>query len=169
MSESVAPAGTPDGSGSKRTMGIDYGLRRLGIAISDPSGILATPLTTLVRRRNKRPPIPRILELAAEHNVGRFVVGLPLTEEGDENQWTRQVRLFGERLAGTSGLPVAFMDERCSSAEALHKLRLAGRNRGLRQDKGRIDAGAAAIILQDWLDERAATVAASSVNRPVQY
>ncbi len=136
-------------------MGVDYGTRRVGLALSDPSGTLATPLTTLVRRRGKRAPIGRILELARKHEVQRFVVGLPLHPQEGENTWTAEAREFGGRLQHRSGLPVHFVDESYSSAEAEARIRFIGAKRAKREEKARIDAGAAAIILQDWLDARA--------------
>lgn len=136
-------------------MGVDYGTRRVGLALSDPTGTLATPLTTLVRRRGKRAPIGRILELAGRHEVERFVVGLPLHPQEGENTWSAEAREFGRRLRDRSGLPVHFIDESYSSAEAEARIRFVGAKRAKTEDKARIDAGAAAIILQDWLDARA--------------
>ncbi len=137
-----------------RSMGVDYGRRRIGLAVSDPSGVLASPLATLVRRRGKRAPVGRVLELARDRGVRRFVVGLPLAEDGGETPWTEETRAFGDRLARRSGLPVAFMDERYSSTAAEARIRSIGLKRKQREDKGRIDAAAAAVVLQDWLDER---------------
>ena len=138
-----------------RVLALDYGTRRIGLALSDASGTLATPLTTLTRRTGKRPPIARILEIAAAHGAGCFVVGLPLDARGRQNSWTAEVREFGGRLGDRSGLPVHFIDESYSSVEAEARIRSIGLTRKKREDKGRIDAGAAAIILQDWLDARA--------------
>ncbi len=135
-----------------RTMGIDYGRRRIGVAVSDATDMLATPLTTLTRRSGKRPPVARLLEIASRRRVHLVVVGLPLDPEGRESDWTAEVRSFGERLAERGGLSVAFQDERYSSAEAEARIRSAGLPRKKREDKARIDAGAAAVILQDWLD-----------------
>lgn len=135
-----------------RVLAIDYGLRRIGIAVSDATGTLASPVTTLGRRAGKRPPIARILDLAGELGARGFVVGLPLEEEGGENDWTAEVRDFGRRLEARSGLPVHFADERYSSLEAETRIRSIGLRRKAKEDKARIDAGAAAIILQDWLD-----------------
>ena len=137
-----------------RVLALDYGTRRIGLALSDASGSLASPLTTLTRRAGKRPPIARILEIAAAHGAGRLVVGLPLDARGRENSWTAEVRDFGGRLGNRSGLPVHFIDESYSSAEAEARIRSIGLTRKKREDKARIDAGAAAIILQDWLDAR---------------
>ena len=138
-----------------RVLALDYGTRRIGLALSDASGTLATPLTTLTRRTGKRPPIARILEIAASHRAGCLVVGLPLDAGGREDSWTAEVREFGGRLGDRSGLPVHFIDESYSSVEAEARIRSIGLTRKKREDKGRIDAGAAAIILQDWLDARA--------------
>jgi len=86
--------------------------------------------------------------------VGRFVVGLPLDPDGGENSWTDEVRDFGRRLGDRSGLPVHYVDEEYSSAEAEARIRSIGLPRKRKEDKARIDAAAAAIILQDWLDAR---------------
>ena len=120
--------------------------------MSDPTGTLASPVTTLKRRAGKRPPISRILDLGSELGVHGFVVGLPLEEAGGENEWTAEVRAFGRRLGRRSGLPVHFVDERYSSLEAEVRIRTIGLRRKAKEDKARIDAGAAAIFLQDWLD-----------------
>lgn len=135
-----------------RAMGVDYGRRRIGIAVGDASDALATPLTTLARRAGKRPPVARLLEIASRHRVRLVVVGLPLDPSGRETEWTAEVRSFGERLARRGGISVVFQDERYSSAEAESRIRSAGLPRRKREDKARIDAAAAAIILQDWLD-----------------
>lgn len=136
----------------RRVLALDYGLRRIGVAVSDPTGTLASPVTTLTRRAGKRPPIARILDLGSELGVQGFVVGLPLEVSGGENEWTAEVRAFGRRLGGRSGLPVHFVDERYSSVEAEARIRSIGLRRKAKEDKARIDAGAAAIFLQDWLD-----------------
>ena len=120
--------------------------------MSDPTGALASPVTTLRRRAGKRPPIARIIDLAGELRARAFVVGLPLAVDGGENDWTEEVRAFGGRLAARSGMPVHFVDERYSSLEAEARIRSIGLRRKAREDKARIDAGAAAIFLQDWLD-----------------
>lgn len=140
----------------RRVLALDYGLRRIGVAISDATGTLATPLTTLKRRARKRPPVAAILELVSDHGVEALVVGLPLDAGGGENDWTAEVRAFGRQLEKRSGLQVFFMDERYSSLEAEARIRSIGLPRRAREDKARIDAGAAAIFLQDWLDARRA-------------
>ena len=135
-----------------RVMALDYGRRRVGVALSDATATLATPLTTLKRRAGKRPPIGQLLELANRHKVRLVVVGLPLDPDGRESDWTEEVRDFGRRLGDRSRLPVEFQDERYSSVEAEARLRSIGLPKAKRKDKARIDAAAAAVILQDWLD-----------------
>ena len=139
-----------------RVLALDYGVRRIGVAISDVTGTLATPLTTMRRRAGKRPPLAGILELVHAYSVEALVVGLPLDALGGENQWTAEVRTFGRQIEKRSGLQVCFMDERYSSVEAEARIRSIGLPRKARENKARIDAAAAAIFLQDWLDARRA-------------
>jgi putative Holliday junction resolvase len=87
--------------------------------------------------------------------VDALVVGLPLDEEGDESDWTAEVRAFGDKLALRTGLPVHYVDERMTSARAERAVRASGLSRTQREQKGRVDAAAAALILQAWLDNRA--------------
>lgn len=136
----------------RRIMGLDYGRRRIGVAMSDAGATLATPLATLRRRTGKRPPVAQLLQLADRHKVRLVVVGLPLDPDGRENDWTAEVRAFGKRLGERGHLPVEFHDERYSSVEASARLRSIGLPKAKREDKARIDAAAAAVILQDWLD-----------------
>lgn len=137
---------------TRRVLGIDYGERRIGLAVSDPTGTIASPLPTLSRKAGKRPPIRAILETAAEYDVGRFVVGLPLSLEGDETDWTREVRAFGEKLSERGDRPVSFIDERLTSVRAERTVRSLGLPKRERERKDRIDAAAAVLILQSWLD-----------------
>ncbi len=122
------------------------------MAVSDPTNTVATPLDTLVRREGKRPPYAQMIDLAAEHEVGHLVVGLPLGLDGRENEWCAEVRSMATRLAERADLPVAFVDERMTSVRAEDAVRAAGLNRSQRREKGRIDAAAAQLILQAWLD-----------------
>lgn len=133
-------------------MGIDFGEKRIGLAVSDPTNTVATPLETLVRRRGKRPPIGRIARLAEEHDVGRFVVGLPLGLDGLENEWCAEVRAMGERLRDVTNVPLAWVDERLTSVRAEKAVRASGLSRSRREERGRVDAAAAQLILQAWLD-----------------
>lgn len=135
-----------------RVLAIDYGERRVGLALSDPTGVLASPLPTLTRRAGKRPPFAAILEIIAAQDVRQLVVGLPLTLEGGESDWTREVRAFGDRLAERAGLPVAWLDERMTSVRAERAVRSLGLPKRERERKDRIDAAAAVLILQAFLD-----------------
>ncbi|HEU4558047.1 MAG TPA: Holliday junction resolvase RuvX [Longimicrobium sp.] len=137
-----------------RTMALDYGERRIGVAVSDPLRMIASPLATLQRRAGKRPPWAEITKLVEEQEVDEAVVGLPLDLSGDETEWTREVREFGEDLARRTGLPVNYVDERMTSVAAERAVRGMGLKRSEREQKERIDAAAAALILAAWLRQR---------------
>lgn len=137
-----------------RILGVDYGERRVGLALSDPTATIASPLPTLGRRKGKRPPVAPIARLAEEHEVEAIVVGLPLTLEGDDSDWTREVRQFAEALADRTGLPVALEDERMTSVRAERAVRSLGLSKEKREEKERVDAAAATLILQAHLDAR---------------
>ncbi|MGI9627355.1 MAG: Holliday junction resolvase RuvX [Longimicrobiales bacterium] len=136
-------------------MGIDYGVRRIGIAMSDPTRSLATPLTTMLRRRGKRPPIAAIARLVEEHDVHHIVVGIPQEADGASPDWTEEIRAFADKLAERTGRPVETQDESFSTLEAQSKLDSIGTSAKRKEQKGRLDAAAASIILQDWLDQHA--------------
>jgi len=137
-----------------RVLGIDFGDRRIGLAVSDPTGTLASPLETLTRRPGKRPPLTRLEEIARDHEVVRLVVGLPLNLKGQETPWCGEVRTMGDALAARLSLPVDYVDERMTSVRAERAIRSLGLPKGQREKKGRVDAAAAALILQAWLDGR---------------
>ncbi|MBV9773634.1 MAG: Holliday junction resolvase RuvX [Gemmatimonadetes bacterium] len=135
-----------------RIMALDYGARRIGVALSDPTRTIASPLTTLVRRAGKRPPWAEIARLIEQHEVAELVVGLPLDLKGNEGEWAAEVRGFGDQLARRSGLPVHWVDERFTSIQAEETVRGMGLKRSQREDKARIDSTAAAYILRAFLD-----------------
>jgi putative Holliday junction resolvase len=137
-----------------RILSLDYGERRIGVALSDPSRTIATPFTTLHRRSGKRPPWPEIQKLIADNDVGEAVIGLPLALSGDESEWTAEVRAFGADLARRTGLEVHWMDERMTSVAAERSIRAMGLKRAQRESKERIDAAAAALILESYLTLR---------------
>lgn len=139
-----------------RTMAFDYGERRIGIAVSDPTRTIASPLTTVQRRAGKRPPWPEIGKLIAEQEVDEAVVGLPLNLAGEESEWTAEVRRFGDDLARRTGLTVAWIDERMTSVMAERTVRGMGLKKSDREQKERVDATAAAVILEAWLNRRRA-------------
>lgn len=138
-----------DGSAG-RVLAVDWGLRRFGVAVSDPTRLIAQPLTTLTRRPKQRAPVGAIAALAAEHGATALVVGLPLTMEGEEGEAAHSARAFGERLAARTGLPVHFVDERMTTAHALKSARRAGVKEA--DTRARIDQMAAVAILQAFLD-----------------
>jgi putative Holliday junction resolvase len=135
-----------------RVLGIDFGERRIGLALSDPTGTIGRPLQTVLRRAGKRPPLRRLEEICREHGVERLVVGLPLDLGGNETPWCGEVRAMGDELAGRIDVPVEYVDERYTSKRAERAVRSIGLPKSRRQEKGRVDAAAAALILQSWLD-----------------
>lgn len=140
-----------------RIVGLDAGERRIGVAISDGTGTLARPVGTLqapaLDDRAVQAAAGEIARLAAEEGgVDAVVVGLPRRLDGSPNAMTPRVEAFASRLRETTGLPVALQDERLSSREA--ESRLAIREKDWRVRKARLDAAAAAVILQDYLDLR---------------
>ena len=139
-----------------RTIALDYGERRIGVALSDPTRTIASPLTTLQRRAGKRPPWAEIGQLIAEHEVEEAVIGLPLDLAGEESAWTAEVRQFGDDFARRTGLPVHWIDERMTSVMAERSVRGMGLRKSQREEKERIDATAAALILEGWLARRRA-------------
>jgi putative Holliday junction resolvase len=137
-----------------RLLAVDWGEVRIGLALSDESQILASPLETLVRRKGKRFPMARFLALVAEHRPTGLVVGLPLRASGNEEENAAAARALAGSLAEQSGLPVELWDERMSTARALAAIReQGGSTRGRRDD---VDALAAAVLLQHFLDARKA-------------
>ena len=138
---------------SGRLLALDWGEVRIGLALSDETQTLATPTTTLVRRAGKRFPMPRLLELVAEHSPVGLVVGLPLTGEGEEGGSAVAARELARYYAwtGDPAQSLAWL-ERMSTARALAAIReQGGRTRGRKED---VDALAAAVLLQHYLDAR---------------
>jgi putative pre-16S rRNA nuclease len=136
-----------------RVLGVDYGLKRIGLAVSDPTGTVATPLETVRRRAGKRPPLSRLESIGRELAVDHVVVGLPLDLRGEETEWCAEVRDVGRRLAERLGVDVSFVDERLTSVSAERAVRAVGLPKRERERKERVDAAAAQLILQAWLDE----------------
>jgi putative pre-16S rRNA nuclease len=135
-----------------RVLGIDLGERRIGVALSDPTRTLAQPHPTLKRRAGKRWPISTMVDFASTHGVTDVVVGLPLALSGDETEWCATVREVGDEIGRRANIPVHYIDERMTSVRAERAVRSLGLPKHKREQKGRIDAAAAVLILQAWLD-----------------
>jgi putative Holliday junction resolvase len=133
-----------------RFLAVDYGRKRIGLAISDPLGMIATPAGFIVRRQGKRPPITKILSRAEELEARGFVVGLPLDGDGNETDWTAEVRALGAEIAKRTGMPVRFLDERFTTAVALRTMKELGES--TRGRKGDVDSLAATVLLQNALN-----------------
>ena len=137
-----------------RIVGVDWGEVRIGLALSDETQLLASPLETLSRRPGRRFPMPRFLELVTEHHPVGIVVGLPLTSAGVEEESAGAARELGVLIGQRTYLPVEYWDERMSTARALGAIReVGGSTRGRRED---VDSLAASVLLQHWLDARRA-------------
>ena len=132
-------------------LGLDYGLRRIGLAVCDPTGTLATAVGCH-DARDDGSVLARLRELIDERGVAEIVVGLPLTADGREGDLAVHARRFAARLEEAFALPVHLVDERYSSQEADVWLGASRRRRA----KGERDAVAAELILQQYLDARAA-------------
>jgi putative Holliday junction resolvase len=135
-----------------RVMGLDYGEKRIGVALSDPLGLTAQPLATIARTASLEADLGAIAALAREHAVTRFVLGLPLALDGTRGGLARVVEGFARRLERVSGLPVEAWDERLTSVQAERALLEADLSRRRRRQV--IDRAAAVLILQSWLDAR---------------
>lgn len=131
-------------------MGVDYGRKRIGLAISDTLGMIASPAGFIVRRAGKRPPITEIIRRGAELEALGYIFGLPLDGDGNETEWTAEVRAVGEEIARRTNLPVRFLDERFTTATVLRNMRELGQS--TRGRKGDVDALAATVLLQNALN-----------------
>ena len=132
----------------RRLLGVDIGDVRIGIALSDPTGTLCTPLMTLDAKGVPEDQ-QRIAELAAEYEAEAIVVGLPINMDGSYGPAARSAQAFCRTLRSLTGLPVVTYDERLTSHEAEARLRAAGVQPS--REKGRVDSAAAALILESYL------------------
>jgi putative Holliday junction resolvase len=165
---SVLPAVSP----AERILSIDYGRKRIGLALSDPARVTARPLVTL-ERTNRRDDLRRLRELAREHKVRRILVGRPVHLDGTESEMAAEAARFARRVEQHLGLPVELVDERLTSWEARQ---IVSSQRGARHAKAAtpaptgarrkrvqeaLDAVAAAVILRDYLEREHALTAAA--------
>ena len=140
--------------GSARVLGCDYGGRRIGLAVSDPTGLIAFPLPT-VEAATPKEAARRVAAAAAEAEAGLIVVGLPLLLSGEKGEQALRTEEFVELLKARFEGQVRTWDERLTSAQSERVLReLAGERRGRRPPprKGRVDQVAATLLLQSFLD-----------------
>ena len=144
-----------------RVLGVDFGRTRVGLALSDADAVLARPWKSVDAGGTPRSAVDAVVaaldafarETLGEDPLGSIVVGLPRRLNGEDNEQTKPARQFADALGTRTGLPVHLQDERLTSREA--EARLSVRERDWRKRKPQIDAMAAAIILQDYLDQRA--------------
>jgi putative holliday junction resolvase len=132
-----------------RVLGLDVGDRRIGVALSDETGVLASPLPTLARVGPKK-DVKAVAALVREHGAAAIVIGLPLHLDGRLGSQARKVQAFGDALKPAAGVPVHYRDERLTTVEAEHIL--AERDVHWQRRKGLVDQVAAVLILQEFLD-----------------
>jgi putative Holliday junction resolvase len=133
-----------------RIMGIDFGDSRIGIALSDPLGIMASPLTIITRTEETR-DIEAIIDIIHQNEVGRIVMGLPISMDGTIGKQAEKVKQFAANLEKKVDIPVEFKDERLSTVVAKNLVQEVRKT----DRKTRYDAAAAALILQSYLDDNA--------------
>jgi putative holliday junction resolvase len=140
-----------------RVLGIDYGARRIGLALSDPTGTLASPWRTVDRPASEASTLVAMIDeinvlIGEDDGLATVVVGWPRRLDGTPTHQTPMIEAFARSLGDRVSIPVVLQDERLSSHEAEEKL--ATRERDWRKRKAKLDAAAAAVILQDYLDQR---------------
>lgn len=135
-----------------RTLGLDVGDKRIGVAVSDPMGWTAQPLT-VIERVGVAKDVAALRAATKDLEVDRVVAGLPLGMDGTEGTQAARVRRFCEALAAATGLEVVYQDERLTTVQSERLLESAGVRRERRRDV--VDKMAAALILQSWLDGQA--------------
>lgn len=133
-----------------RCMGLDIGDRWIGVALSDPGGILASPFS-VIERKNDAQALAAIADIIDKEQVGNVVVGLPLSLDGSLSGQAEKVKDFADKLAEQIKTPVEYRDERLTTVMAQRLKRASGGKKG--RGKTRDDSQAAAIILQNYLDE----------------
>jgi putative Holliday junction resolvase len=135
-----------------RSLGLDIGDKRTGVALSDPLGILASPLLVF-ERKDEAADIEYILGMAEQYQVERIIVGLPRSMNGTLGIQAEKVKSFTEKLKQKSPVPVEYRDERLTTVAAKYMIEEAGGKRSGKHKKGEYDAAAAAVILQSYLNE----------------
>ena len=132
-----------------RSLGIDFGQKRVGLALSDRSNLIASPFKT-INYINENDLVDQLKKIVIENNIENFVLGLPINMKGEDTAQTKIVRNFKESLSALD-IPIIYEDERLSSVSAKNSLMLQNIKTGY--NKPEIDKTAAAIILQQYLDK----------------
>lgn len=135
---------------------LDWGRRRIGVAVSDPTATIASPHSAVRHGGDPEEPPGELTALLAELSPVRLVVGIPRHMDGSEGEMAEEARSFAEALADATGLPVDTWDERLSSEAARRTLAEVELPRSKRREKGRVDAMAATLVLKAWLAARPA-------------
>ena len=135
---------------SQILVGLDIGYKTIGIAVSDRSFTIATPLNTVSRKGTKK-DLPKIKEFLSEYNIGGFILGLPLSLDGNDNEQTSKIRKFSIELQSFFSVPFEFWDERYSSDIIFKELRKSDFSSS--KIKKKLDQQSAAYILQGYLDK----------------
>ncbi len=144
--------GNPGEAVAGRILGVDWGERRIGLAVTDPLRMIAQPAGFLTRRAGKRPPIAKLIARAKELGATSFVLGLPLDEEGEDTPRATEVRAIAVELERRTGFTVELVDERFTTAAARRAVRALGGKP--EQRPGDVDALAATVLLQHALSRR---------------
>jgi putative Holliday junction resolvase len=135
-----------------RILGVDWGERRIGLAVSDPSGVIASPLPTL-KVKGREEAVAGVAKAAAQQEAERIVVGLPLLMSGEQGRAAEAALRFADLLRERTGLTVETYDERLTSAMSRRRLHEAGVKTGRAKEK--VDQGAAVALLESYLQRRA--------------
>lgn len=132
-----------------RILAIDYGLKRIGLALSDALRIVATPLKTIENTPNA---IAEIMNIIKAEEVNLILCGIPFRNDDKNDEWIANIKNFANKIAKQSNLEVIFIDEFMTSKKAVQIMVNNGKKKSKRSEKGAVDKVAAAIILQDYLE-----------------
>lgn len=150
METQRSPGAPPESSARGRILAIDYGRRRIGVAVSDELGLTARPLEN-IQRSNREADMRRLREICREQGVRRIVVGQPLHINGSTGEMAQEAERYAGRLRKGLGLPVEMLDERLTSWEAEEMVAETGRRADRREP---LDATAAAVLLREYLERQ---------------
>jgi putative Holliday junction resolvase len=137
-----------------RALALDVGDKRIGVALSDPTGTIASILPA-IRRIGHRKDLQAVLKLIQENQVERVLIGLPLLMSGEVGEQARKVRAFGEALRAVTAVPIEYRDERLSTVAAYEIMEQSGVKKAARKKK--VDSVAAAVVLQEYLNDKSRT------------